>query len=309
MAHAADVIVLTSADGRLEHVSPAITPILGLTVDECRGRCLGDLMDPADRIAFDDMGHDFTPLTAVEREFRFLHRDGSPRRIVTTVTPRLDGTCVVNLHDVTRQRELEDQLRRQAIEDSLTKLPNRHALVERLELVRQTEEVTVFFVDLDGFKEVNDALGHEHGDIVLKEAARRLARSVPGDTAVGRIGGDEFLAFNADPDEGRARRIAARMLDALAEPWPDLGDHRVGASIGIARSDNDESLDQLIHRADAAMYEAKSRTREKVAIDPGGWQTSAASADTTHPSRVVSRDDHPADRTLAHLPGKHQESA
>jgi diguanylate cyclase (GGDEF)-like protein/PAS domain S-box-containing protein len=271
VAHAADVIVLTSADGDLEHVSPAVTPILGLTVGECQGRCIGDLMDPADQIAFDDMCHGLAPLEAVAREFRFVHRDGTGRRIVTTVTRRRDRTLVVNLHDVTRQRELEDQLRRQAIEDSLTKLPNRHALVERLEFIRQTEEVTVFFIDLDGFKEVNDALGHEQGDTVLKEAARRLADAVPGDTAVGRIGGDEFLAFNADPDEHRARAIAARMLDALAAPWPELGEHRIGASIGIARGDGEESLDALIHRADAAMYEAKSGARGGATVDASVW--------------------------------------
>jgi diguanylate cyclase (GGDEF)-like protein/PAS domain S-box-containing protein len=255
--HAADVIALVGSDGKIRYVTPAVEPMLGYPATECVGREMGELMDPADRIAFDSYCDQLVPLQPLPCELAFVHRSGAPRLVAMTITQRDDDTRVVNLHDVTRQRELELQLRRQATIDSLTGLPNRHALMERLELMRRDSQVTVFFIDLDGFKEVNDEFGHERGDAVLAEAAARIAGSLPADTAVGRLGGDEFLAFNADTEPERAVAIASGILASLDTSWPDLEGRHIGASIGIARSSDGETLDALIHRADAAMYAAK----------------------------------------------------
>jgi diguanylate cyclase (GGDEF)-like protein len=151
---------------------------------------------------------------------------------------------------------------RQAYSDSLTGLPNRALLLDRMEATRaraerEQEPMTVLFLDLDGFKPVNDSLGHLAGDRLLVEVARRVRGCLRrGDTAA-RLGGDEFAVLLADlGDVRRAERIARRILIALAEPFTLLGKEVfVTASIGIA-SGFDDSED-LLRNADVAMYRAK----------------------------------------------------
>ena len=255
--HAADVIGLVNAEGRVGYISPGIEKMLGVSLQECIGSDFHLLMDGADSIAFDEMCGRLEPYRPQSCEIRMQHRNGLQRRIATTVTLRSDGTTVVNLHDVTVQRELEDRLRHQAFVDALTGLPNRPGLIERIGLMWNDGRLAVFFIDLDGFKEINDEFGHQHGDKVLVEAAARIARSVPADTVVGRLGGDEFLAARVCTDETSTCDIAQAIVDALQAPLTDLPDRRIGASVGVAWSRAGEGLDTLIRRADAAMYEAK----------------------------------------------------
>jgi diguanylate cyclase (GGDEF)-like protein len=152
--------------------------------------------------------------------------------------------------------------RRQALTDELTGLPNRRALLQRLELLtrdrgRGKERASLLLADLDGFKELNDALGHGAGDELLAAVARRL-ESVEAAWPV-RLGGDEFAALVHEPHDPRV--VAAEILAAMAEPVA-LGDVTVGiaASIGIARYPLDATTtDELLRRADVAMYDAKRR--------------------------------------------------
>jgi diguanylate cyclase (GGDEF)-like protein len=152
--------------------------------------------------------------------------------------------------------------RHQALTDELTGLPNRRALQERMELLtrghgRGDERAALLLADLDGFKELNDALGHGAGDDLLRAVARRL-ESVPGAWSV-RLGGDEFAALVHDPYDPRT--VASELLAALAQPVA-LKDVSVGvaASIGIARYPLDATTgDELLRRADVAMYDAKRR--------------------------------------------------
>jgi diguanylate cyclase (GGDEF)-like protein len=163
--------------------------------------------------------------------------------------------------------ELIEQLQHDALHDSLTRLPNRAHLQRRLvECLTQVESkaapgLSVMILDLNGFKDVNDTLGHHHGDKVLVEVAQRLLAAVEGDGFVARLGGDEFAVLV--PDQGTsdmARSVAERILFSLEEPIA-IGDLQVevGASVGIALSPqhgNDATL--LLKRADMAMYDAKS---------------------------------------------------
>src|SRR4029079_14210577 len=130
---------------------------------DCIGSDFVALMDGADRSAFNEMCSRLEPYRPESWEIRLQHGDGSPRRIATTLTLRSDGTTVVNLHDVTVQRELEDRLRHQAFVDALTGLPNRPGLIERIGLMATDGSLAVLFIDLDGFKEINDEFGHQHG--------------------------------------------------------------------------------------------------------------------------------------------------
>jgi diguanylate cyclase (GGDEF)-like protein/PAS domain S-box-containing protein len=267
--HGADVIGLVGADGRIKYINPGIERMLGIDLQDAIGSEFRSLMDGADRMAFDEMCGRLDLYRPESCEIRMQHRNGSARRISTTVTLRSDATTVVNLHDVTVQRELEDRLRHQAFVDALTGLPNRPGLIERIGLMSNDGPLAVLFVDLDGFKEINDEFGHERGDQVLIEAATRIARSVPADTVVGRLGGDEFLAARPYADEASTCDIARAIVDALRAPLVDLPDRRIGGSVGVAWSREGEDLDSLIRRADVAMYEAKCADSDHIVVATG----------------------------------------
>jgi diguanylate cyclase (GGDEF)-like protein len=209
-------------------------------------------------------------------EMRLRHVDGSTRLTVATLTApdEWEGRIILNLHDITTQRGLEELLRHQATHDHLTGLWNRAAFQELVSTscaraARHGTTLGVMFVDLDGFKQVNDTQGHDAGDAVLKEAASRIQRALRQTEILARLGGDEFAVL-AEPVEGHEHLvdIAVRLLDALAEPWDGIGDATLAASIGIASHTGAGAHPELLLRlADAAMYEAKRR---------GGHQWQAA---------------------------------
>ncbi|HST40383.1 MAG TPA: EAL domain-containing protein [Conexibacter sp.] len=156
------------------------------------------------------------------------------------------------------------ELKRLATRDTLTGLPNRALLIDRLTQAlararRTGSEAAVVFCDLDHFKLVNDSLGHDVGDWVLREVAGRLAGAVrPGDT-VARFGGDEFVVVADGITADGARRLAARLHGALESPLqhPDSGEHLISASLGIALAGADLDAQEAVRRADSALYEAK----------------------------------------------------
>ena len=168
-----------------------------------------------------------------------------------------------------RLRE-EERTRHEAVHDPLTGLANRTLLRDRLEHAlarseRERGETAVLFVDLDNFKQVNDAHGHAAGDTVLVETARRLQTAVrPGDT-VARLGGDEFVAVCEGLDEEAALAVGRRLQEAIRPPLSAGGvEHLLTASIGIAIGDRDPDL--LIGAADAASYRAKAAGRARIEL-------------------------------------------
>lgn len=177
--------------------------------------------------------------------------------------------------DITARKELEDRLSHQVSHDALTGLPNRVLFTDRLRHAlasRKEESLAVLFLDLDNFKNVNDSLGHAAGDRLLKEVAERLSFCVrPGDT-VARLGGDEFAVLIEDvadaPDSpgadesavGTASRVSERILESLDNPVALEGKEvRVRPSIGIATGIREKRPDELLKKADLAMYTAKRR--------------------------------------------------
>jgi diguanylate cyclase len=148
--------------------------------------------------------------------------------------------------------------------DPVTGLPNRAEFASRLTAaLREGNPLVVLFCDLDGFKAVNDRLGHAAGDRLLVEVASRLQRCVREGDVVSRFGGDEFVIMCLDAEPADAADLCRRIGDALTAPT-DLGGEpvRVGASIGTVTGDGAADAEDLIHRADAAMYMAKRERRE-----------------------------------------------
>jgi len=171
-----------------------------------------------------------------------------------------------------RAARTRDALARLAVRDSLTGLPNRALLLDRIEVAlaeiqRTGRTVWVLFVDLDGFKEVNDRLGHHTGDLVLIEVASRLRRGARAADMVGRLGGDEFVVVcTEDATTAAMEELADRLLAVLAEPF-EVGDGMVtvSGSIGIAAADGGTTPAATLQAADAAMYRAKHRGRNRAA--------------------------------------------
>jgi len=189
---------------------------------------------------------------------------------VPTPEPRLPLAFASTL-DITDLKQAQAALARQATHDPLTGLPNRRLLLDSLigalgALGRghRTGTVALMFIDLDHFKLVNDVLGHDAGDALLKTAASRLRNAVRSHDIVARFGGDEFVVLLQHvADRGELRDVARRILDALAAPIHVGGEPAdVGASVGIAvASGPDDDPDALVRNADAAMYRAKEHGR------------------------------------------------
>jgi diguanylate cyclase (GGDEF)-like protein len=176
---------------------------------------------------------------------------------------------VLNTRDISERKELQDQLVHEAYHDALTQLANRALFRERIgdALRKRTPEhdVTVLFLDLDGFKEVNDSLGHLAGDQLLVQVADRLRGSVRDGDVVARFGGDEFAVLVESPaGADDAESVARRIVEVLAEPFAsETRDIHVQASIGLAGADllgdiETDGAEQLMRNADLAMYRAKS---------------------------------------------------
>ena len=166
---------------------------------------------------------------------------------------------------------LEETLRRAAMHDEVTGLPNRRLVEEDVArtLLGVASALTVIFVDLDGFKAVNDRLGHPAGDALLREVGQRMKEVLRDSDVVGRFGGDEFIAVAAVESEAEAKMLADRIRVAIASRFDDLPtDLLITASVGVVIVGNDEApvMDQLVRAADHAMYEAKMEGGDRVTI-------------------------------------------
>ena len=199
-------------------------------------------------------------------DLRWLYFEGSA--VSMPDVPGVDGV-VFNCHDITERKLQEETIYRQANYDALTKLPNRLMFSDRLSLAllrgsREKHYVGLLFLDLDGFKKVNDTLGHSAGDELLKEVAQRLIACVRQDDTISRLGGDEFTVVLPNirgPLD--AEIVATKILERVSEAIT-LGDNEVyiSASIGITIfPDDTEDQETLIRHADTAMYEAKAAGR------------------------------------------------
>jgi diguanylate cyclase (GGDEF)-like protein/PAS domain S-box-containing protein len=269
-----DVILVTSGNGVVTYASPSLIQTLGYPSVEL---VLSERIHPDDlpviRAAIDAIRS--TPDGSARLEFRVMHNDGRWVVLESTVTNKLAdsglGGFVWNARDISDRKALEDQLLRQALEDPLTGLANRIVLRDRLtralaRAARHNRAVGLLLVDLDGFKEINDAAGHEAGDAVLIEVAARISSCLRSVDTVARLGGDEFAMVIDDlGDDGIADEVASRVLAVLQEPIT-VGSRqfRVTASVGKVMCLGDHNPEDALRHADIAMYAAKAAGKARM---------------------------------------------
>ncbi|MFA6180141.1 MAG: EAL domain-containing protein [Candidatus Methylopumilus sp.] len=275
------------------HYSQRWKEILGYGVQEIQNNLKGwkSVIHPEDLpSAMSDLNAALNGKSASYiNEHRVKCKDGSwkwilDRGMVVSRSPdnqvlRMVGT----LTDISRLKESEEVIWSQANFDSLTGLPNRRMFYDRLEQeVKKTHRtglnLALIFLDLDRFKEVNDTLGHDQGDILLKEASKRLIRCVRESDTVARLGGDEFIIILGDLDDaGIVERVAQKILVELVEPFKlDNEIAYVAASLGVTFYPEDaKNLDDLMKNVDQAMYAAKSLGGNRYSYFTPSMQVSA----------------------------------
>lgn len=279
--HAADIVTVTDDDGSITYVSPAVESITGHPAGELLGVDFFRLVHPDDLTTARSMRASLVDGGGREfrTELRLRHADGQWRWHEANARNLLDHPAVrgivVNHRDVTERRNDRDRLVYEATHDALTGLVNRATFWRLLEESTDAagadggaRQVAVLYLDLDGFKQVNDTMGHEAGDVLLVQFGALLRRCARDAVAAARLGGDEFAVLltgvrGGDP----AIAVARRILTELARPFRVAGKPvYVRASIGIAVArGRADSASLTLHRADVAMYHAKRYGRD-------GWQ-------------------------------------
>lgn len=275
-----DIIIVVDPNGRVLFASPSTERILGYPSGWRHPDGIVGIVHPDDVPAVLDELTELVAGTAERQPFtvRVRTHSGEWRSVECVGTDLLEEPTVqgivITARDATERVRLTAQLAHLASHDPLTDLPNRVVLESRLEQAiaraeREGTRVGLCFIDLDGFKLINDVHGHATGDQVIIEVADRI-RSVTraGDTAA-RIGGDEFVVI-LDPvrDIAEATEAARRVRDAIVDPPIRRGEQVVGASVGVALNGEGESLSSLLVRADVALYQAKETHDSSVMVAP-----------------------------------------
>jgi len=270
--HSSDLIAILERDGTIRTLTGSVEPVFGPGWREAVGTGLLERAHPDDVRALGTFlaGVAAGPVgESLEAEWRIAHPNGSWRHVETVATNLLDdprlGGIVLTARDVDDRRAFEEQLRHRAFHDPLTQLANRALFYDRIEhaLTREARDdqaVAVLFLDLDDFKLVNDSRGHAVGDALLSAVAQRLRGCLRSADTAARLGGDEFgVLLEAVQSPNEPAQIAERILAAFAEPLRVKGEPMaVPLSIGITVSAGGErSVDELLRRADLAMYAAK----------------------------------------------------
>ncbi len=273
--NSSDTTLVLGPAGVILYASPATRSLLGLEPHALVGLRASELVHPDDRARVEpelaellNAKADIDPL-----QFRIEHRDGTWRHAEAVVTDMRDrsavGGYVINVRDITERKEAEEKLAHQALHDSLTGLPNRLLLVDRLRsaIARGVRHdgppPVVMFLDLDRFKLVNDSLGHGAGDELLACVADRLRAVVRESDTLSRFGGDEFVILcEGMASQDAVMALAERAMKAIDEPFVINGERfHIGVSIGVAFVDDDgPSPEELLGDADYAMYLAKARS-------------------------------------------------
>ncbi|HPS59136.1 MAG TPA: EAL domain-containing protein [Spirochaetota bacterium] len=278
--HSLEGIIITDSNAVITKVNPAFSDITGYTEYEVVGKNPSILKsDHHNEHFFKEMWDSLRAEGHWSGEIWNRHKDGNafPEWLsISAIRNTLGETShyVGVFHDISDTKRQEELLRYQAFHDSLTGLPNRFLLKNRMEQsilhsVRDKNRFGVLFIDLDNFKKINESLGHVFGDMLLKEAALRMRQIARNVDTVARHGGDEFIILVEGIENERPLiNLAQRIILAFREPFKILDNSfHIGVSIGVAIYPEDgEDYDILLRNADTAMYRAKEEGKETFAM-------------------------------------------
>ncbi len=279
--NSSDTTLVIGPNRTISYASPATVALLGREPNDLVGIISTDLVHPDDRERVEVQLASRLQTAAVTDpiQFRMQHGDGSWRQVEAVVNdlrdrPSVSG-YVANVRDITERKEAEDRLAHQALHDPLTGLPNRTLILDRAGQMlarsqREHQPVAALFIDLDNFKDINDTLGHDVGDRILKAVASRFTGVLRANDTVGRLGGDEFVVLAEGVSLAAGPELVAeRLLDVLREPFGIEGYESaaftMSASIGIA-SGGRSSAEELLREADIALYRAKAAGKNRCAL-------------------------------------------
>ncbi|MGQ0594239.1 MAG: diguanylate cyclase domain-containing protein [Gammaproteobacteria bacterium] len=263
-----DLMCIAGVDGYFRRVNPAFTKALGWTAEELLAKPFVEFVHPADRErTVIEVRRLASGIDTINFENRYRKKDGSWAWLGWTcpaATPE-NGLLYAVARDISEQKKMQEHLLQLATYDSLTGLANRALFLDEAARAasrcnRTRTGMAVLYVDLDGFKPINDKIGHDAGDAVLREAARRIASCIRDGDLAARLGGDEFAAI-LQGSAAYPEPVAQRMIEAIGQPIAVHGRTcQLSASIGLAISDvapPPNGVEQLIKCADMAMYDAK----------------------------------------------------
>jgi diguanylate cyclase (GGDEF)-like protein/PAS domain S-box-containing protein len=273
-----DTITRYDRDFRRTYANPAFCAMAGCTVDEALGKRPSEFPGGPDTLRYEyKIGEAISTGKRTQFELKWIGENGREQCSHISLTPEIDPSGNVSSvlaigRDLSDRMVFEETIWKQANFDALTRLPNRQMFHDRLEHEARMSEscgkqMALMLIDLDRFKEVNDSLGHDKGDVLLIEAARRISSCVRESDTVARLGGDEFTVILPRLDDtGSLGQIAGAIIGKLAEPF-DLGSDEafVSASVGVTIYPDDAAeLDVLFKNVDQAMYAAKNAGRNRV---------------------------------------------
>lgn len=310
---ATDAIVVRGLDHQILFWNKGAERLYGWTAEEATGSS-PDKLIWADPATFSDVANRILDHGEWRGEVTQRRKDGSAlivesqRTLVRDANNQPQSILVINT-DITQRKATEEKIRYLALYDTMTGLPNRTLFLDRLKQALANAErhghgLAILFMDLNRFKEINDTQGHNVGDQVLIEVARRFQATLRGEETLARLGGDEFVVVAEAPDQVAAVLIAERLQLALAEPIATNGHtFPVGVSIGIAFCPEDGvTIDDLLKRADIAMYRAKALGCGYLAYQP---EMSAGLADRMQIAKNLSRALHAGELELYYQPKVH----
>lgn len=265
-------VMITSLDGTLEYVNPMFSTLTGYSKEEVLGTNIWNLKSfEANHQMLHGAGEQLNTGKTWQGVILNRHKTGGEYWIGLSISPVRDNegriTHFIGIgEDITQKRRQEEKIRFQAQYDDLTGLPNRVLAQDRLEqairlVERSNEKVALIFVDLDDFKKVNDTLGHDNGDVLICEAAKRLQSVIRESDTVARLGGDEFLIIIQQiRDLNAVEAIAHSIITKFSRPFQIAGsEFIVTASLGITLfPDNGQTAKELMRGADLAMYQSKA---------------------------------------------------
>ncbi|MCA1323991.1 EAL domain-containing protein [Herbaspirillum sp. alder98] len=285
-------MLITDANSRILRVNKAFTEITGYTAEEIIGKhpkmLRSDRHGPA---FFQEMRESVRRFGKWQGEIWDRRKNGEvyPEWLTISAVKNKDGVVthfVSTHHDISDRKLAEERIRELAFFDALTRLPNRTLLLDRLKQAialsaRSKTCGALLFIDLDHFKTLNDTVGHEKGDLLLKQVAQRLAAAVRDNDTVARVGGDEFVVvlenLNEHPQEAanQTKAVGEKILASLGETYQlEEVEYRTTASVGATIFQaRQASVDELMKQADLAMYKAKETGRNALRFFDPAMQT------------------------------------